>query len=153
MLAAAETVLLYIASVLPGGKLALAAIAGLGSTAVLLRCGRGYAFGAFAVSSAAALLLSAVKLPAAAYILFLGYYPIVKSSIERRVRTGLQLPVKLILLIAAEAALYALYTLVAGTLPITTVAVAALVSIPVFIAYDHGLSALIELYLQRMTKK
>jgi disulfide bond formation protein DsbB len=80
---------------MPGFRLALCAVAGFPLIAVALRHGRRDAFLAFGASG----LLSAIILPfksvAAAYILFFGAYPILKSYFEtKRLKTILQFIVK-----------------------------------------------------------
>ena len=118
-----------------------------------MECGRGRALASFAVSSAAALLICPTKLTCAVYALFLGWYPILKSVVERRIRPRLQLPLKLLALLAAEAAIYLAYTAIIGKPSPTAAAAAAAISLPAFILYDRLMSALIEIYISRKTKK
>ncbi|MBO4330477.1 MAG: hypothetical protein J5827_00205 [Oscillospiraceae bacterium] len=153
MIAAAETALLCLAGVLPSGRIALTAAAALGAALVTVECGRAYALASFAVSAAAALLISPLKLPAAIYALFLGWYPVLKSVLERRVRPPLQLPLKLAALLAAEALIYPAYSVLMGRPPLAAAAAAAAVSVPAFIVYDRVMSALIQIYINGKTKK
>lgn len=83
MLAAVSTALLYFAAVLPSGRVAMAAIAGLVGVLAVIHCGGKWAAGVYAVSAALALLISPVKIVALMYAAFFGYYPALKSPIER----------------------------------------------------------------------
>jgi hypothetical protein len=153
VIAALEAALLYLGSAAPSGRIAMTAVAALGAALVTVECGRAYALASFAVSAAAALLICPMKLVPAVYALFFGLYPILKSAVERRIRPRLQLPLKPAALLAAEALIYLAYSLIMGKPPLKAAAAAAAISLPVFVLYDRLMSALIEIYINRKTKK
>jgi hypothetical protein len=83
MLAAAEFILLLLGSVIPSGRLALAAIAGTANFITHIECGRRNTLLVYAAVSLLGLILPPLKAPAVLYFAFFGYYPLVKSVIER----------------------------------------------------------------------
>lgn len=83
MLSAVSTALLCFAAVLPSGRAAMAAIAGLVGVLTMIHCGGKWAVGVYVVSAVLSLLLSPVKIVALMYAAFFGYYPALKSPIER----------------------------------------------------------------------
>lgn len=152
--AALETVILYMGAIAPGGRIAMTVMAGLPSAAAMIECGAPTALAAYAVSSALALLICPLKAVPVAYALFFGFYPLLKSLIERRIRPGVQLPVKLAAMLAAEAVMLVLYRAVMlNSLKTGTVLIIFGVSAPLMIAYDFCLTRLIEYYISRKIKK
>lgn len=159
MLAACAVVMLVLSSVVPTGRMALAALAGVCMVPVVLRCGAAYAAASFAVSGVLALLLCPVKLCAAVYVLFFGWYPIVKSCLERIKSRAAEWVLKLICFNAAALCLYVVctkLTLVELTLPELSIWSAACVCAAtnaVFVLYDIALTRVIFLYLNKFIKK
>ena len=155
LLAALGTVLVYLASVLPSGRLALVAVAGLVSAAVVIHCGGKSAAAVFAVSAVLSLLLSPDKGNALLYAAFLGYYPALKSLIEHLHNRVFCWAVKLVLFNAVFALLWFLaQSLLLGgmevKLPLWLLWPGANV---VFVLYDVGLSRLIGVYIRRFAGK
>ncbi len=156
--AALAVVLLYLGAIVPSGRLALTAIAGLATLFVMLDCGGKWALGVFTVSALLALLLSPVKASAVLYAAFLGYYPALKTLIERVRRPAAQWGIKLVLF---NAVLLALYLLTHAILTDTLSELPS--SLPmwliwiglnaVFLAYDIGLKGLIRVYVRRIAGK
>ncbi len=156
--AALAVVLLYLGAIVPSGRLALTAVAGLAALFVMLDCGRKWAIGVFIVSALLALLLSPVKASAVLYAAFLGYYPALKILIERVRRPAVQWGIKLALF---NAALLALYLLARAILTDTISELPS--SLPmwliwiglnaVFLAYDVGMKGLIRVYVRRFAGK
>ncbi len=155
MLAALELVLLWLGTVMPSWKLALTALAGIINAAVLMECGMGRSVTAFAAVS----ILSAVILPqksiAILYIVFFGYYPIMKSVAERVDSRLLEWAVKLV--VFNFACVICWMALRVGfitdiTLPDIALAILWLGLNVIFVIYDFGLSGLINFYIQRIHK-
>ena len=83
MAAALGVVLLFLAGVLPAGRLALIGVAGLPAALVRFRSGWSFGLGCFAATVLLALLFSTLKSAVVLYAAFLGYYPMVKGTLER----------------------------------------------------------------------
>lgn len=81
--AAVGVVLLYVASVLPSGRLGMLCISGFAVIFVLMSCGWRWALGAFACTALLGIFLLPDKAIAASYALFAGWYPVVKLALER----------------------------------------------------------------------
>lgn len=155
MLAALQLVLLYLGTIAPSSKLAFTAVAGVINAAVLIECGVGSSILSFVVVSA----LSAVILPqkslALLYIVFFGYYPLLKSAAEhirnRVVEWVSKLAVFNIACTICWAALqFGFITDI--SLPDVALALLWLGLNAVFVIYDIGLTRLIALYIQRIHK-
>lgn len=156
--ACAAVVILYISAILPTGRLALTAVAGLAIMLAVVNCGAWYALGAFAVSAVLGFLISPLKSCAAAFSLFLGWYPIVKSIAERIRRRALEWLVKLIAFNAALAVAMCFFRILLAEgfdifnsgWPAAALWFGANV---VFVIYDFGLTQIIQFYLNRFIKK
>jgi hypothetical protein len=156
IVAALAVLLLYIAAVVPSGKLALSAIAGIFVAAVLIECGWVSALCSFAAASVIALLLSPQRFPALMFLVFFGYYPLVKSIAEKRKSRVVEWIIKLA--VFNIAALLLEVGLISGfltgiELPPVSVYVIWLASNAVFVVYDFGFSALISYYLRAIHSK
>ena len=104
--AALGVVLVYIASVVPTGKIVVLCVASLGTVFVLTRFGWKWALGSFAVTAALSLILCPTKSAAILYAAFLGYYPVAKVLIERLRRPAFRWGGKLICFNAAAMVLF-----------------------------------------------
>ena len=80
---ALTVVMLYIASVWPTGQLGLAALASLFIAAAVIESGLVYGFYVYLISSALGMLIIPNRAPGIIFIIFFGYYPILKYLIER----------------------------------------------------------------------
>jgi hypothetical protein len=85
--AAISVVLLFLGSVSVIGDMALCAVAGYVTAAGVLTNGKRYALAQFCVTGLLALLLLPSKFAAALYIAFPGWYPVLKSFLERKIRS------------------------------------------------------------------
>lgn len=86
MVAALGTAVLFLTGLVPAGTLALPALAGILSIAVVAEAGTKWAFSVYAAQSALSVLLTPDKEAALCFFLFFGYYPIFKAVLERRLR-------------------------------------------------------------------
>lgn len=156
MLAAAELVLLLLASVVPTGRLALTAIAGTINIVTLLECGKRYTLLVYIAVSALSAILLPLKLLAVLYIAFFGYYPLVKSLLERLGKLRLEWLLKVLILLFALTITVLLYRYgFAGGITLFDNALWLVYagSLVVFVIYDLALTRLVEYYLNRKNKQ
>lgn len=106
ILTALSVVLLFIAGVMPTGRLALVALASLLPAAAVLHCGLGWGAAVYVLSSILALLLLPAKGSAVLYCLLLGHYGVLKSLIERIGKLPLEWVCKIVLYGALLSLLY-----------------------------------------------
>ena len=151
VIAALGVVVLLVGAVLQVMDLAMAAIASLLVVFAVIEIRGAYPFLIYAVTAVLSLLLLPVKTPALAYAAFAGYYPMLKAVLERRLRPVLAWTVKiavfavggaLALLVAAKILLMDLSALYAEWWIF-------LITVPVFVLYDVGLTRVISAYLNR----
>ena len=155
MLAALQIVLMYIGTVIPSWKLALTAFAGVLNAAVLIECGVSHSLICFAAVSALSALILPQKSLAILYIVFFGYYPLLKSAAEHISKRWLEWVVKLAVFnFACVLCMAALrFGFISDiNLPDIALAVLWLGLNVVFVIYDIGLTQLIGLYIHRIHK-
>ena len=97
VVAALSLVLMFLTSVIPFGTFAFPTFAGMLLVLLVINLGYGYAAAVYFVTAVLSLLLLTDKEAALYYAAFLGFYPIVKSLIERIRSKTLQYMIKLIL--------------------------------------------------------
>jgi len=143
--------LLYLSSVLPTGRIAVAAVAGLFCAAAVIECSLGYGFMCWAAASAVGFLTGPSKAVALLFLLCLGLYPVLKSVIERAaVGRKLSWVFKLCYFNVVCAALFAAYKLAFVNVPITEklpLPVLWIAANAVFVVYDLALTRLIGYYV------
>ena len=155
MLAALQLVLLYIGTAAPSSKLAITAVAGIINAAVLIECGVGSSVLCFVAVSALGAVILPQKSIALLYIVFFGYYPLLKSAAEHIRNRVLEWVSKLAIFnIACAICMAALrFGFITDiSLPDVALALLWLGLNAVFIIYDIGLTRLIALYIQRIHK-
>ena len=160
VIAALGTVLMLLAGVVQIATLALPAIAGVLLIAIVLELGPKWAWGAYAVISILSLLLAAEKEAALMFILFFGYYPILKASLDRIRKKWLSWIAKLLVFNAAMIADYFLavyllqipqedFMLFGVSIPLLLL----LLGNVVFVIYDYALFGLVVMYCRRIRDK
>lgn len=77
-------VLMFLTGLIPVGTYALPALAGILLVVLVVEMGTSWAWPVYIASSALSVFLAADKEAAMLYVLFFGYYPILKAVIERR---------------------------------------------------------------------
>lgn len=97
VVAALSLVLMFLTSVIPVGTFAFPTFAGILLVLLVFNLGYGYAFAVYFVTAVLSFLLVTDKEAALYYTIFLGYYPIVKSLVERIPARTVQYVVKFIL--------------------------------------------------------
>jgi len=83
ILSAMGVVLLYFGSLIEVLDLSMAALASMLVIFAVIEMGGIYPFSVYFVTGLLALILLPVKLPAVYYLIFAGYYPIIKEKLER----------------------------------------------------------------------
>lgn len=157
MFSAIAVVILIIASFIPTSQLALAAVAGICISAVVIENGLVYGLMGFAASSIIGIVVTSDKMPAAFYLLFFGYYPLIKAVIEKYSKKRvIEWVLKLLVFNVALTLLWA-----GVAIGIVGFEVAGKYLIPlsyvggniVFVIYDIGFSKLIFLYITRISSR
>lgn len=150
--AALAAALLIFGSMLPTGKIAISAVAGLATAAALIECGYLYAALEFIVAAALGLILAPSKAPAVMFCLLFGWYPIVKSLIEKLKSRVAEYLLKLAVILVVIVVFFKLARLGVGelSLPDTSKLVVAAAAIIGFFAYDFCFSGLIRVYIRRV---
>jgi hypothetical protein len=153
VLAALSLLLLFLAALLPTGRMAMVAVAGLVPAAGVVSGGLATGFLCYGATGILGLLLLPDKGCALLYALFFGLYPMVKSAVERLRKLPLELLLKLAFFNAALTVLF--FGFSALMLPLLpdrlqgTLAV-YLAGNVAFLLYDYGFSKLITYYAARL---
>ncbi|MCR5648186.1 MAG: hypothetical protein K6F67_01460 [Oscillospiraceae bacterium] len=150
--AALAAALLIFGSMLPTGKIAFSAVAGLATAAALIECGYLYSVFEFIVAAALGLLLAPSKAPAVMFCLLFGWYPIVKSLVEKLKSRAAEYLLKLAVILAVIGVFFVLVRLGVGelSLPDHSKLVVAGAAVIAFFAYDFCFSGLIRVYIRRV---
>lgn len=153
LLAGIGVVILLLSSAYPPMAPGLAAMAGLIGAIAVLHCGLAWSAGVYVVCAALSMLLLPHKGAAVLYALFFGWYPIAKSLLERISNQVLCWACKIALAAAGLTAAYFLYYRLFvndAVFEWSTYAIAAVLCLLVFVAYDIAFSALISFYCRRI---
>ena len=149
-----SVVIMYIASVMPAGKLALCAVASGIVCMTVVKSGVKNAVYLYAVVSVLSLLLLPDKTIAMGYLIFLGNYPILKGLIEKRNRLSTEWILKIIVFSIYAVALYMGVTFIfpdtiefGYSLPVVAVGFLIVASV-----YDVALSLLITELVRKFSK-
>lgn len=154
LISAFTVIILYLASIWPTGRLGLVALASIFAAASVVESGIIPGIYVYVVSSVIGILLLPEKSAPLLYILFFGYYPVVKSLAERVRKKPLQLLIKLIVFNAALSVIWIfLGALVFGDLgDLPETALLYIGCNAAFVAFDYGFSKLIWFYIERISK-
>jgi len=157
VVAALSIVLMACTGLFPYATLALPALAGLLTVPVVIELGIRWAFLVYAVVGAVSVFITPDLSAMLFYVLFFGYYPIVKSLIERIRKLALEWAIKLLVVNAALVALYICARFFFSLEEIGTVFfgfditwVLWLAVNAVFVLYDLALTGAIGEYLRRV---
>lgn len=147
MLTALGVLILYLGALLDVGSLAAAGIASLFMLLAVRECRGAYPYFIFAATTLLAFLLLPQKEGALLYLLFGGFYPIVKFPIER-LRRPLPFIIKLLYvnLIITLTELAAVYLFYLPTLPWGYYVALYLLANPTFFLYDRLIDRILVLY-------
>lgn len=160
VIAAMEVVLMMAAGLFRIGTYALPCFAGLFSIAVVIEYNCKWAFGVYAVSAILSFFLTADKEAALLFILFFGYYPILKNILDRRVKnTVLCYIIKFALFNAAAIASFFAATRLFGIpaeeftlFGVYVPFVFLLLGNVFFFVYEMAVNVYVKLYVQRLRK-
>ncbi len=95
--AALGLVLMFLTAIIPFGTFAFPTFAGMLLVVIVIEIGYGFSVAVYAVTAVLSFLLVPDKEAALIYTAFLGFYPIIKSLIERLPNKVMQIVIKLIL--------------------------------------------------------
>lgn len=155
VMTAAVVVMMYLASVLPTGRLGYLGVASVFGVAAVIESGISGGIMVYLASSLLGLIIVPAKEIVLLYALFFGYYPVLKSFAERRKSPVLGWIIKLgVMNIALTILIFAFETLffsVSG-LDFAIPATYAIVNV-VFILFDIGVSGVISFYITRIHRK
>ena len=162
---AALSVVSMLLTVIPSMTFVLPAIAGVLLMMMVIEVNKGWAFMVFIAVGLISFFIVPDRMAAVVYVLFFGYYPILKALLESRLPRILEIILKFAVFNAAIVAAYYLLTFVMGIpvgeldfllekgIPIAgVIAIVLLAANGIFLIYDLALSRLIEAYLSRWQK-
>ena len=154
LFAALAVIMLYFASIWPTGQVGLAAAASVFTAAAVIEAGLLPGVYVFVVSSAISLLLMPGRAAPLLYALFFGYYPVIKSLVERIGWIAAQWALKLLAFnVALTVAWFILGELLFGVREnMPGAAVIYLAGNAVFALFDYGFTKIIWLYTNRISK-
>jgi hypothetical protein len=147
-------VLLYIGNIFPAVRLAAAAAGSLMTVAAVIEAGLGSAALVYIGSAALGFLILPDKTGIFLYILFFGYYPVVKSLGERIKGAVGQWAVKIAVFNAALTAVWFLLREIVFSAEVLRLGILLvyLAGNAVFVLFDIGLTRLISFYIVRISK-
>ena len=149
ILSALSVVFLYLASIIPTGRLALIAVAGLLPAAAVVVYGLSSGVYCYVVTAVLAFLIVPAKGPALVYTALFGHYPVLKCLIEKLHSIPLEWLLKLllfnVLLTVCVFVFKALFMTVMPAALTTTVLIYVAGNIA-FVAYDLCFSGIITAY-------
>jgi len=145
---------LYIASVWPTGILGLVAFASLFVAASVIEAGIASGLYVYVISSALGMLLLPNRAAPLLFILFFGFYPVIKSLIEKLKPAALQWILKLLALNVSLTVIWFLFRTIIfdlGDEPPALIILYAGANV-VFAMFDYGFTKLIRFYMGRISK-
>ena len=165
LFSALAVVMLYVATLWPTGQLGLAAVASLFVVAAVIESGLVSGLSVYIVSSLIAFLIVPNKAPVILFVLFFGYYPILKSLIEKRMKLVWQIIAKLAVFnISSTVAGYFLMELMLASIndengrvftafnSVIEQVIIYVIGSLVFLLFDYGMTKLIWFYINRISK-
>lgn len=156
MIAALSVALLFLTGAFPSASLALPAVAGVLLVAVVLESGAKWAFLIYAAVCVLSVLLTPSKDAAFYYVVFFGYYPILKKFIESLRSRWLQWLLKLAAAnvcaaVAAAVSIQLFGLQLPWSQPLFLAGIWALVNV-VFVVYDVAVTQLIIFYVRQLRR-
>ena len=155
VLAALSVIILYLGCAIEVLDLTMSAIVSLLVVVIVIEMGYKYAWMTYIATAILSILLLPQKSPAIFYACFMGFYPIIKSYLER---INSALARWIIKLVVGNAALALMFILMSLFLPDEfeggwLMLVTYLLGIIAFLMYDVALSKLITLYFVRIRER
>ncbi len=152
VLVALSVIILYLGCAIEVLDLTLSAVVSLLVVVIVIEMGHRYAWLAYVATSILALIILPQKTPAIFYACFMGFYPIIKSYVERLKSSLIQWVIKIATGSAALALMLLLISVFVpdefetGFVVISTYALGMLA----FVMYDIALSKLITVYFVKI---
>lgn len=150
------TVFMFLTGLIPIGTYALPALAGTVLILIVIELGVKWAWAVYAAVALLSMLLAADKEAAVLFLLFFGYYPILKSEIEKIPSKLVQILLKLAVFNASMIAGFFIAVKMLGVpeesftlFDVYLPWIFLLVGNVIFIVYDYALTGLISAYLFR----
>ena len=152
VLVALSVIILYLGCAIEVLDLTMSAIVSLLVVVIVIEMGYKYAYFAYLATSILSLLLLPQKSPAIFYACFMGFYPIIKSHVERINSAVWRWVIKLI---TGNAALVAMFLLLSLFVPDEfeggwMLVATYILGLAAFIMYDIALTKLITLYFVKI---
>ena len=155
VLVALSVIILYLGCAIEVLDLTMSAIVSLLVVVIVIEMGYSYAWLAYIATSILSMVLLPQKTPAIFYACFMGFYPIIKSYVERIGSAALRWVVKLLVGNAAMCLMLLLMSLfVPDELEGTWIVIFTYVlGIVAFVLYDVALTKLITLYFRMIRER
>ena len=156
MLCALGVVFLWIGSALEVAEISMAVIASLLCVIAVIEYGGAAPWLVFAATATLSLLLLPNKGTALTYVLFFGYYPIIKEKLEKKPKVLCWVLKEVIFHVALVALFFMWRWLLfptVGSIPLVLYLLILLAFEVVFVLYDVALTRLISLYLFRLRRR
>ena len=152
VLVALSVIILYIGSMFQTLDLTMSAIVSLLVVVIVIEMGYKYAWFTYLATAILSVLLLPQKSPAIFYACFMGFYPIIKSHVERFNSAVVRWTIKLV---AGNIALVAMFWLISLFLPDEfeggwMLVATYILGVVAFVMYDVALTKLISLYFARI---
>lgn len=154
VLVALNVVFLYLAVIFPTGRMGFVAVSSLFVVAGVIEMGLGPAILVFIGCSILSALILPDKTAVIVYVLFFGYYPVVKSLAERMRSKVLSWAIKLAVFNAAFTCMWFLFKSLlfdSKYLELNLLLIYPAVNL-IFVVFDIGLSRLISFYIVRISR-
>ena len=152
VLVALSVIILYIGSMFQTLDLTMSAIVSLLVVVIVIEMGYGYAWLTYVATAVLSLLLLPQKTPAIFYACFMGFYPIIKSHIERLNSAVIRWVIKLAV---GNTAIVAMFLLISLLLPdefggVLMFVATYILAVAAFVVYDIALTKLITAYFVKI---
>ena len=149
-LVALSVIILYLGCAIEVLDLTMSAIVSLLVVVIVIEMGYNYAWLAYVATSILSILILPQKTPAIFYACFMGFYPIIKSYVERIGSSLIRWTIKLV---TGNAAIGLMLLLMSYFVPdelesIGIVVITYLLGVAAFVLYDIALTKLITLYFR-----
>lgn len=152
ILSALSVIFLYILSIIPTARLATYVLIVCMGCVITIECGIKHSLLGFIVTSLLSFFIIPEKIILIPYILFLGYYPILKLFIERINKLWIEIVIKLILGSLISTVIFYILGLLDFNIPIPTYILIPC-AVVVFIIFDVALSLFIKIYREQISNK
>ena len=161
IMAALSLVFLFLLSVFPSATLAAPAVAGILTVLAVLELNKKWALGVFSATAILSVLIIPSKEAAILYVVFFGYYPVLKSVLESRIsKKWLEIIIKTVFFCVVMLISYALMIKFVGIefeeidkYGMAAVPVLLIMGAVAFIGYDYCLTLFVSEYIRKWQKR